>query len=237
MPFFHLELICQVHNAPMHILLIEDNDEVADALKRGLSLANFTVDRVASAAQAAHAVQHFSSDLIILDLGLPDADGLSLLARWREQGVTLPVLVLTARDGLQDKVEGLQKGADDYVLKPFELDELVARIHALLRRVNGRATQTISHGDLQFDPALRELTKAGQVVDLPRKELALLEKFLYSGRRILTTEQLYDSLYGFGEEPDSNALNVHIYHLRKKLGKDIIETVRGLGYRLGRNEP
>lgn len=218
----------------MHILLVEDNDEVASAIERGLGLAQFTVDRVASSAQAKHALQHFSSDLIILDLGLPDGDGITLLEHWRAQGVTLPVLVLTARDGLQDKVEGLQKGADDYVLKPFELDELIARIHALLRRVHGRATQTLDYADLVFNPELRELTKAGQVIELPRKELALLEKFLYSERRIITTEQLYDSLYGFGEEPDSNALNVHIYHLRKKLGKDIIETVRGLGYRLGK---
>ena len=219
----------------MHILLVEDNDEVAGAIERGLSLAQFTVDRVASTTQAKQALQHFSSDLIILDLGLPDGDGLTLLEHWRARGVTLPVLVLTARDGLQDKVEGLQKGADDYVLKPFELDELIARIHALLRRAHGRATQTLQHADLVFNPELRELTKAGEAIELPRKELALLEKFLYSGRRIITTEQLYDSLYGFGEEPDSNALNVHIYHLRKKLGKDIIETVRGLGYRLGKS--
>lgn len=218
----------------MHILLVEDNNEVAGAIERGLSLANFTVNRVPNAQQAEHAIKHFSSDLIILDLGLPDADGLSLLANWRAQGVTIPVLVLTARDGLQDRVQGLQTGADDYVLKPFELDELIARIHALLRRSHGRAIQTISHGELEFDPTHRELRNHGELVDLPRRELALLEKFLYSGRRIITTEQLYDSLYGFGEEPDSNALNVHIYHLRKKLGKNIIETVRGLGYRLGK---
>lgn len=218
----------------MHILLVEDNDDVAGALAQGLALAGFTVNRVASIAQAKQALAHFSSDLVVLDLGLPDGNGLTLLQAWREQGINLPILVLTARDGLQDKVEGLQGGADDYVLKPFELDELIARIHALLRRATGRSSQTINHGDISFDPVSRSLLLAGEPVNLPRRELVLLEKFLYSGRRIITTEQLYDSLYGYGEEPDSNALNVHIYHLRKKLGKDIIETVRGLGYRLGK---
>lgn len=218
----------------MHILLVEDNDDVAGALAQGLALAGFTVNRVASIAQAKQALAHFSSDLVVLDLGLPDGNGLTLLQAWREQGINLPILVLTARDGLQDKVEGLQRGADDYVLKPFELDELIARIHALLRRTTGRSSQTINHGKISFDPVSRSLFFAGEPVSLPRRELALLEKFLYSGRRIITTEQLYDSLYGYGEEPDSNALNVHIYHLRKKLGKGIIETVRGLGYRLGK---
>lgn len=221
----------------MHILLVEDNQEVARAVERGLCLANFTVNRVATVEQARQALHHFSSDLVVLDLGLPDGDGLQLLAQWRSQGVTLPILVLTARDSLEDKVHGLAQGADDYLLKPFELDELVARIHALLRRANGRAVQVIEHGALRFNPATRELRLGDDVLDLPRRELALLEKFLSSGRRIISTEQLYDSLYGYGEEPDSNALNVHIYHLRKKLGKDIIETVRGLGYRLGKVDP
>lgn len=218
----------------MHILLVEDDDQIADAIERGLQLHDFAVNRVATGAAAKQALISFSSDLIILDLGLPDVDGMQVLTHWRAQGMQLPVLVLTARDGLQDKVSGLQAGADDYVLKPFELDELIARVHALIRRSSGLSAPLIRHGAVDFNPSTREVRLHGKVIFLSRRELALMEKLLYSGRRIISTEQLYDSLYGYGEEPDSNSLSVHIYHVRQKLGKDIIETVRGLGYRLGK---
>ncbi|RUO28972.1 DNA-binding response regulator [Aliidiomarina sedimenti] len=220
----------------MHILLVEDDQQVANAIRRGLELHDFAVDQVTGLAQARAALQHFSSDLVVLDLGLRDGNGMTLLAQWRAEQQQIPVIILTARDALADRVAGLQAGADDYVTKPFELDELIARIHALLRRSSGRASPMIRHGALEFEPGLRELRYHGEVVCLPRRELLLMEKFLYAGRRVLSADQLNDSLYGYGEEPDSNALNVHIYHLRKKLGKNVIETIRGLGFRLGKAE-
>jgi DNA-binding response OmpR family regulator len=175
-----------------------------------------------------------SSDVVILDRGLPDGDGLTLLEEWRAAGVTTPVLVLTARDTVQDRVAGLRGGADDYLIKPFDLDELVARLQALLRRAAGRPRSLIEHGALCLDPVAREVTVAGRPVALSRRELVLLETFLQSPRSVLSADQLKDSLYGMNDEVESNALNVHIHHLRRKLGSRVIETVRGLGYRLGK---
>lgn len=218
----------------MHILVVEDDQQVADALLRGLRLHEFAVDHVTGLDQARSALKLFSSDLVVLDLGLRDGDGLDLLTQWRAHNQAIPVIVLTARDQLAERVAGLQAGADDYVTKPFELDELIARIHALLRRSHGRHAPMIKHGAIEFEPDSRALRYQGQLISLPRRELLLLEKFLYSGRKILSVEQLNDSLYGYAEEPDSNALNVHIYNLRKKLGKGVIETIRGLGFRLGK---
>ncbi len=172
-------------------------------------------------------------DVMILDLGLPDEDGLKLLRRLRQQGETLPVLVLTARDAVTDRVDGLQAGADDYLLKPFDLRELAARLHTLLRRVAGRAVNVIEHGPLRYDPSSCEATLAGKPVDLSRREQALLQALLQNAGRVLSSEQLKDCVYGFNDEVESNALNVHIHHLRRKLGNGIVETVRGLGYRLG----
>jgi DNA-binding response OmpR family regulator len=145
----------------------------------------------------------------------------------------LPVLILTARDAVQDKVAGLHGGADDYLVKPFDLAELVARLHALQRRAAGRSVSLITHGALTFDPGSLEVRLHGHAVELSRRELALLQALLHSGRRILSAEQVKDSLYGMTESVESNAINVHIHHLRRKLGPHIVETVRGLGYRLG----
>ena len=175
---------------------------------------------------------HFQ--VVILDLGLPDEDGMSLLQRWRANGMDLPVLVLTARDAVENRVAGLRAGADDYLLKPFDLDELVARLHALLRRAAGRSVDVIEEGGLRFDPDRGEVSMHGRPVDLSRRELALLVALLHARGRILSVDQLKDSLYGFSEEIESNALNVHIHHLRRKLGTDQIETVRGVGYRFCR---
>jgi DNA-binding response OmpR family regulator len=172
-------------------------------------------------------------DVMVLDLGLPDEDGLKLLQQLRHNGLELPVLILTARDSVVDRVDGLQAGADDYLLKPFDLRELAARLHTLLRRVAGRSVNRIEHGALTYDPSSRETTLGGQPVDLSRREQALLQALLHNRGRVLSTEQLKDSVYGFNDELESNALNVHIHHLRSKLGKGIVETVRGLGYRLG----
>ncbi|MGO2132175.1 MAG: response regulator [Halomonas sp.] len=217
----------------MHVLLIEDDALVAAGIRSGLLVHDFVVDVATSIAEARAMFDGVTSDAVILDRGLPDGDGLDLLADWRTAGHEVPVLVLTARDAVSDRVQGLQEGADDYLSKPFDLDELVARLQALIRRSAGRARPLIEHGPLCLDSVTREVTLSGHPVSLSRRELVLLEAFLQSPRSILSSERLKDSLYGLSEEVESNALNVHIHHLRRKLGTGIVETVRGLGYRLG----
>ncbi len=217
----------------MHVLLTEDDDLIASGIVAGLIAQGLTVDRVASAADTQALLQVARFDVLVLDLGLPDEDGLRLLQRLRQQGVDLPVLVLTARNAVTDRVAGLQAGADDYLLKPFDLRELGARLHTLQRRSAGRCVNVIEHGRLSYDPSTRETWLDGRPVELSRREQALLQALLNNRGRILSGEQLKDSVYGFGDEVESNALNVHIHHLRRKLGNAIVQTVRGLGYRLG----
>jgi DNA-binding response OmpR family regulator len=217
----------------MHILLIEDDALVASGIVAGLRLHAMTVDHVSTAAAAQHALDAADFDSLILDLGLPDADGMALLARLRKSGHDLPILILTARDAIEHRVAGLQAGADDYLLKPFDLSELVARLQALQRRMAGRSTNLVRHGALCFDPTSREITLDGTPVELSRRELALLQALLAHPKKVFTIEQVKDSLYGFDENVESNAINVHVHHLRRKLGPNIIETVRGIGYRLG----
>ncbi|WP_033872723.1 response regulator [Pseudomonas aeruginosa] len=217
----------------MHVLLTEDDDLIASGIVAGLNAQGLTVDRVASAADTQALLQVARFDVLVLDLGLPDEDGLRLLQRLRQQGVDLPVLVLTARDAVTDRVAGLQAGADDCLLKPFDLRELGARLHTLQRRSAGRCVNVIEHGRLSYDPSTRETWLDGSPVELSRREQALLQALLNNRGRILSGEQLKDSVYGFGDEVESNALNVHIHHLRRKLGNAIVQTVRGLGYRLG----
>ncbi|MBG6637499.1 response regulator [Pseudomonas aeruginosa] len=217
----------------MHVLLTEDDDLIASGIVAGLNAQGLTVDRVASAADTQALLQVARFDVLVLDLGLPDEDGLRLLQRLRQQGVDLPVLVLTARAAVTDRVAGLQAGADDYLLKPFDLRELGARLHTLQRRSAGRCVNVIEHGRLSYDPSTRETWLDGRPVELSRREQALLQALLNNRGRILSGEQLKDSVYGFGDEVESNALNVHIHHLRRKLGNAIVQTVRGLGYRLG----
>jgi two-component system response regulator QseB len=218
----------------MRVLLIEDDELIAHGILAGLRAHRLTVDGVRTAAQAEAALLAVHCDVVILDLGLPDEDGMSLLRRLRASGMALPVLILSARDTVQDRVAGLRAGADDYLLKPFDLDELVARLHALLRRAAGRSVDVMEHGPLRLDPASGEVTLHGQSVVLSRRELALLAALLQARGRILSPDQLKDSLYDFSEEIESNALSVHIHHLRRKLGADLIETVRGVGYRCRR---
>jgi two-component system response regulator QseB len=217
----------------MHVLLCEDDELIASGIVAGLGAQGLVVDRVGTASAARSLLQDAHFDVMVLDLGLPDEDGLKLLQRLRQQGHALPVLVLTARDAVTDRVAGLQAGADDYLLKPFDLRELAARLHTLLRRTAGRAVNLIEHGCLRYDPSSRETWLGGLAVDLSRREQALLQALLQHPGRVLSGEQLKDSVYGFSDEVESNALNVHIHHLRRKLGSGIIETVRGLGYRLG----
>ncbi|WP_122315341.1 response regulator [Pseudomonas cichorii] len=217
----------------MHVLLCEDDELIASGIVAGLSAQGLNIDRVASASAAYAMLDVAQFDVMILDLGLPDEDGISLLRRLRFLGQAIPVLILTARDDVDDRVKGLQAGADDYLLKPFDLRELYARLHTLVRRVAGRAVNIIEHGCVTHDPSTRETWLAGTVIDLSRREQALLLALLNNPGRVLSIEQLKDSVYGFGDEVESNALNVHIFHLRRKLGNSIVETVRGSGYRLG----
>jgi DNA-binding response OmpR family regulator len=217
----------------MHVLLVEDNALVASGVRAGLQLQGFGVDAVASAAQADAALLSSHFDACVLDLGLPDEDGLSLLARWRGRGLQVPVLVLTARDAVAQRIEGLQTGADDYLVKPFDLHELAARLHALLRRAAGRSVDWIVIGDVRVNPAAGHIERGGRPVELSRREWSLLRALLQSPGRILSTEQLRDSLYGYSQDVESNAVNVHVHHLRRKLGHEMVQTVRGEGYRLG----
>jgi DNA-binding response OmpR family regulator len=218
----------------MRVLLIEDDELIAHGILTGLRAHGIIIDKVGNASEAKAALAILHCDVIILDLGLPDEDGMSLLQHLRATGLTLPVLILTARDAVEDRVAGLTKGADDYLLKPFDLNELVARLHALLRRAAGRSVTLIEHGALRFDPTSGETWRHGQAVVLSRREQALLAALLQARGRILNADQMKDSLYHFEEEIESNALSVHIHNLRRKLGADLIETIRGLGYRISK---
>lgn len=216
----------------MRVLLVEDDELIACGILAGLRAHGLTADTVNTVAQAEAALADWHCDVLILDLGLPDEDGMNLLRRLRTAGHGLPVLILTARDAVEDKVAGLHAGADDYLLKPFDLSELVARLHALLRRAAGRSVDIIEYGPLRLNPASGEVFLRGEMVTLSRRELALLAALLQGCGRILSARQLKDSLYHFDEAVESNALNVHLHHLRRKLGVDLIETVRGVGYRM-----
>lgn len=219
----------------MHILIVEDNPLVASGLKSGLELHGFTCDVAATQEQAGShlATSHF--DACVLDLGLPDGNGLDLLRAWRGRGKDLPVLILTARSSLEDKVAGFQTGTDDYLTKPFDLQELALRLRALLRRAAGRASDRLVLGDCEVRMDTAEVWRGGARVDISRREWALLAALLQAHGRTLTPAQLHDSLYGFDLDVGSNTVNVHVHHLRRKLGADIIETVRGVGFRLGRS--
>ena len=224
------------HVVTMLVLLVEDDPLIASGILAGLAAQGLTVEHAATAAGAEALLGTASFDVLILDLGLPDEDGLALLQRLRRQGLVTPVLVLSARDTLGERVAGLQAGADDYLLKPFDLRELAARLHTLQRRASGRSVNPVVHGALRYDPSTREALLDGQPVELTRREHTLLETLLRNRGRVLSGDQLKNALYGLSDEVESNALNVHIHHLRRKLGNHIIETVRGLGYRLGEPE-
>ncbi len=214
----------------MRILLVEDDPQLGDGLSVGLRQAGFAVDWLQDGRAADHALQSESFDLVVLDLGLPGIDGMQVLQAARQRGLRAPVLVLTARDATGDKIAGLDAGADDYLVKPVDLDELAARLRALLRRSAGRAAPVLQRGDLQLDPAARSVSLAGQPIDLPARAFTLLQLLLENAGRVLSRSQIEQSLYGWREEPDSNALEVHIHHLRKKLGSELIRTLRGVGY-------
>ena len=205
---------------------------IGEAIRAGLKREGFAVDWMheAAAARAALATEPF--DLLLLDLGLPGSDGLTLLKGLRGRGAALPVLIITARDAVSDRVAGLDAGADDYLIKPFDLDELAARIRALLRRRSGRPAPLIEHQGVVLDPAAHRATRDGAEVALSPREFALLQLLMERPGTILSRAQIEERLYGFGEEVESNAVEVHIHGLRRKLGAAFILTVRGVGYRV-----
>lgn len=218
----------------MRLLLVEDDPLLGDGIRAGLRLGGYTVDWVKDGRAAQLALEADEYSLVVLDLGLPRLSGLELLRWLRQGGRTLPVLILTARDTLADRVNGLDSGADDYLVKPFELEELSARIRALLRRSSGRAEPVLTHGELVLDPAAHRATRLGAEVELSPREFAILQQLLENAGRVLSRERLEQSLYGWNEEVESNAVEVHIHHLRKKLGTELIRTVRGVGYMIDR---
>jgi two-component system OmpR family response regulator/two-component system response regulator QseB len=214
----------------MRVLLIEDDPQLGDGLMVGLRQAGFAVDWVRDGMAADCALTTEPFDVAVLDLGLPRLSGMNLLRRLRDRGQALPVLILTARDATADKVAGLDTGADDYIVKPVDIDELSARIRALVRRAVGRAVPLLRQGEVTLDPAGRRVTMADSPVELSPREFAVLHALLENAGRVMTRAQLESSIYGWRDEPDSNALEVHIHHLRKKLGSDFIKTLRGVGY-------
>ena len=217
----------------MHILIVEDNTLVASGIQTGLELHGFTSDTAASVAQATAHMARRDFDACVLDLGLPDGDGIDLLRHWRAQGRDVPVLILAARGTIEDKMAGFQTGTDDYLTKPFDLQELVMRLRALLRRAGGRAGDLMMLGDCQVNMATGEISREGKPVEIARREWALLSALVQARGRVLSPAQLHDSLYGLDLDVGSNTVNVHVHHLRKKLGADVIDTVRGQGFRLG----
>ena len=218
----------------MRVLLVEDDPQLGDGLTVGLRQAGFAVDWVKDGAAADHVLATEAFDLLVLDLGLPRLSGMDLLVRLRARQQDLPVLILTARDATADKIAGLDGGADDYLVKPVDLDELAARIRALSRRAAGRAQPVLRHGGLGLDPASHRVTLDGAPVELSAREFALLQALLENAGRVMSRAQLEGSLYGWRDEPDSNVLEVHIHHLRRKLGSSLIKTLRGVGYTIAR---
>ncbi len=214
----------------MRLLLVEDDPMIGASVQRGLKQEGYTVDWVRDGAAAELVVADGVHEMILLDLGLPRKSGLELLAGLRRRGVATPVLVITARDSVADRVKGLDAGADDYLVKPFDLDELSARIRALMRRQGGRATPVIEVGPLSLDPATHAVTLDGAPVSLSRREFSLLHALMKQPGVPLSRAQIEESLYGWNEEIESNAVEVYIHSLRRKLGMDRIRNVRGVGY-------
>jgi two-component system response regulator QseB len=216
----------------MRILVVEDDPILMDGLSVGLNLAGFTVDAVATCEDAYSALASQNYDALVLDLMLPDGSGLDILAQLRRNKNDLPVLLLTARDQIADRIAGLDAGADDYVGKPFDLDELAARVRAIARRSNGRASGKIEWGDVVLDPANMTVHRGDLLLKFTRREFAVLRALMERPNATLSKTAIEETLYGWQEEVESNAVEVHIHHLRAKLGAQFIKTVRGLGYRL-----
>lgn len=216
----------------MKLLLAEDDAMIGASVVQGLRLGGFTVDWARDGREAELSLQHGDYAVLLLDLGLPRQDGLEVLKKLRRDGRQIPVLIITARDAVADRVAGLNLGADDYLVKPFDLDELTARIHALVRRRQGRTRPEMGIGALYLDPLSREVRLHDQPLHLSQREFSLLQALLESPGTVLSREQLEERLYGWDEEIASNAIEVHIHNLRRKLGSTWIRNVRGVGYKL-----
>jgi two-component system response regulator QseB len=216
--------------------LVEDDELLGDGLRTGLIQYGYAVDWLKDGLSADQALKTENFDLVVLDLGLPKLSGINVIQNLRARGQTMPVLILTARESVEDRVKGLDSGADDYLTKPFDLDELCARLRALQRRFSSRAEPLLVHEGISLDPASHTVTLAGETVNVSRREFALLHKLLENSGRVLSREHLTQSLYGWGEDVDSNALEVHIHNLRKKFGQTFIRTIRGIGYMIDKSK-
>jgi two-component system OmpR family response regulator/two-component system response regulator QseB len=221
----------------MRILLVEDDPLLGDGLRAGLRQLGFQVDWVRDGEAADRELRAEAYAAAVLDLGLPRKDGMEVLASIRRAGISTPVLVLTARDAIPDRIRGLDVGADDYVIKPIDLNELAARLRSLVRRAHGQPQECLTAQDVVLDPAARSVVKAGVPVELPAREFDLLQALMLNAGRVMTREQLEQRLYSWGREVESNAVEVHIHHLRRKLGNALIQTVRGVGYVVARESP
>ena len=216
----------------MRVLLVEDDELLGDGIRTGLRHYGHTIDWVkdGKAANDVLTTTFENFDIIVLDLGLPKMSGLDVLKSLREKNVTTPVVILTARETVDDRVKGLDAGADDYITKPFDLDELCARMRALQRRSKARAKPILTYANITLDPASHIVHIDGEQIMISRREFALLQKLIENAGRVISREQLNQTLYGWGENIDSNALEVHIHNLRKRFGTNLIRTIRGVGY-------
>jgi len=217
----------------MKILIVEDDKIIGDGIQQGLSLLGYATDWVEDKESGETALKRANYDMLVLDIGLPDGSGIDLLAGLRRsKGSDMPVLILTAYDDVNYRVKGLDAGADDYMIKPFELKELAARVRALHRRAGGRSSPVLKANDIELDPAAHSVTKAGQMVKVGPKEFTLLQLLMEKQGKVVSKQQLEDSLYGWSSEIGSNTVEVHMHGLRKKLGKELIQTIRNVGYTL-----
>lgn len=223
-------------NKTVRILLIEDDALIGDGIKVGLEELGFSVDWFSDGLSGQQALSSAPYDAAVLDLTLPRLDGLEVLRQWRRQSSDIPVLILTARDALEQRVSGLQQGADDYLCKPFSLVEVAARLQVLIRRRHGQTTSVMSHGDVVFDSASRSVTLAGKPITMTAREISLLELFLHHKGHVLSKNAIQDKLYSWEDDVSSNTVEVYIHHLRSKLGKQFISTVYGIGYKIGVDE-
>jgi len=219
----------------MRILIVEDDHSLGDAFRVGLRQQGFETDWVRDGIAATHALETEPYSAVVLDLGLPRLEGLELLRRLRAAGNKVPIVIVTARDPIEDRVRGLDSGADDYIVKPVDLQELAARLRALVRRAHGEADPVLRMGELALEPAAHRVTFRGRTVELQAREFALLQELMVNAGRVLSREQLEQRLYAWGEEVASNAVEVHIHHLRRKLAPQLIRTVRGVGYLMPRD--